>query len=589
MLLAPEIQEMIRLLETGLFSGVVAREFSRLIRPESYVDFALLQVFVDTNSILYLPDGPVDFSNKTGRFMGTIRAAFAGMERTEILERVWSAKEEKRHDGKLAQGSIVLPYGVGYENDRFFFKPEAELVGEAARQFIAGNLSYVQISKMLGVTPRGASVILRNPIWTGFRVITQMRDPSPAGKYVGINGRQAGRRKIDRDPKDVIRVKVIEKPLLSQEEFDELLRIMDLKQQKHWRSQSGYTHRFTYNGFLSCPICGEQIQTANQRRDYYVCKGRRTFHKCQLKYMDREKLEKVLDGLFAYQLSSRSFLEKCTDELLKRSKENNSAVECQRLNSEINGLRRKRERVVDSYVDGVIEKTEMAKRLGPIDGGIRVASAALSRHEKNPDVDLEKLIAAFAPLVEWEFWTRDQKRQVLSSLTPDIRVANYKVESLGLNPSLFSNEDTRTGMVALPFCHFEVLASKPKSSHYPKEINTLGDRLRTHRLDLNLLQKQVADQIGVHEQTITGWERNATVPEVRYMPAIIQFLGYDPLPPATSLSERLATARRVLGLSQRKMATKLGVDPATVNNWETGRHQPTGKSLDVIARVLQVR
>lgn len=73
------------------------------------------------------------------------------------------------------------------------------------------------------------------------------------------------------------------------------------------------------------------------------------------------------------------------------------------------------------------------------------------------------------------------------------------------------------------------------------------------------------------------------------MPAIIQFLGYNPLPAASSLPERLVTARRALGLSQRKMAAKLGIDPATLMRWEAGLHQPTGKSLDLIARVLQSR
>jgi len=89
--------------------------------------------------------------------------------------------------------------------------------------------------------------------------------------------------------------------------------------------------------------------------------------------------------------------------------------------------------------------------------------------------------------------------------------------------------------------------------------------------------------------TIINWEGNATVPEVRYMPAIIQFLGHNPLPTPSSLPERLATARRVLGLSQRKMAAKLGVDPATLMGWEAGRHQPTGKSLDLIGKVLPSR
>jgi transcriptional regulator with XRE-family HTH domain len=141
----------------------------------------------------------------------------------------------------------------------------------------------------------------------------------------------------------------------------------------------------------------------------------------------------------------------------------------------------------------------------------------------------------------------------------------------------------------LPFCHFELRAPKPKPSCYPKEINTLGDHIRARRLDLKLLQKEVAEQIGVHELTITNWEGNATVPEVRYMPAIIQFLGYNPLPEASSLPRRLSTARMALGLSQRKMAAKLGVDPATLMGWEAGRHQPTGKSSDLIGRVLQSR
>ena len=54
------------------------------------------EAFADSNTILYLPEGPIDFTSKTGRLMGTIRAAIAGLERSEILERVWTAKEEKR-------------------------------------------------------------------------------------------------------------------------------------------------------------------------------------------------------------------------------------------------------------------------------------------------------------------------------------------------------------------------------------------------------------------------------------------------------------------------------------------------------------
>ena len=96
---APEIKELLNLMNDSEIHGVVAREFSRLMRPENFGDYALLQAFADSNTILYLPEGPIDFASKTGRLMGTIRAAIAGMERTEILERIWSAKEEKRKSG----------------------------------------------------------------------------------------------------------------------------------------------------------------------------------------------------------------------------------------------------------------------------------------------------------------------------------------------------------------------------------------------------------------------------------------------------------------------------------------------------------
>jgi len=70
---------------------------------------------------------------------------------------------------------------------------------------------------------------------------------------------------------------------------------------------------------------------------------------------------------------------------------------------------------------------------------------------------------------------------------------------------------------ALPFCHAELRASKPKHAHYPKEINTLSDHILKRRLNLSLLQREVADQIGVDETTITHWERNATTPPIRYI------------------------------------------------------------------------
>jgi DNA-binding XRE family transcriptional regulator len=83
----------------------------------------------------------------------------------------------------------------------------------------------------------------------------------------------------------------------------------------------------------------------------------------------------------------------------------------------------------------------------------------------------------------------------------------------------------RTDIPALPFCNVSLKAAKPLPPAYPKVLYTLGDHIRKKRLDLKLQQKEVADIIGVEEATIYNWENNRSSPAIRYLPKIREFLG----------------------------------------------------------------
>lgn len=93
--------------------------------------------------------------------------------------------------------------------------------------------------------------------------------------------------------------------------------------------------------------------------------------------------------------------------------------------------------------------------------------------------------------------------------------------------------------------------------------------------------------MGVHEQTITNWEGNESQPALRYVPAILRFLGYNPSKDNGSFPERLVEARRALGLSRRKMAQKLDIDPATVQGWESGQQRPTDRRLEEVTNIIE--
>jgi DNA-binding transcriptional regulator YiaG len=102
-----------------------------------------------------------------------------------------------------------------------------------------------------------------------------------------------------------------------------------------------------------------------------------------------------------------------------------------------------------------------------------------------------------------------------------------------------------------------------------------------------MLQKEVAEQLGVSKSCVRNWEGNTTTPEVRYVPAIIRFLGYDPLPQATGWGERLVRHRTTLGITQTVAAGRLGVDQGTLAKWEQGKREPQDGFLGRVKRFLQ--
>ncbi len=140
-------------------------------------------------------------------------------------------------------------------------------------------------------------------------------------------------------------------------------------------------------------------------------------------------------------------------------------------------------------------------------------------------------------------------------------------------------------MDALPFCHLHLQVQKPRNRAYPKKIVTLGDAIRTRRLDLGLRQKDVAKIIGCDNLTITNWEKGHSTPDVPHTGKVVKFLGYNPLPPGSTLAEHLVNYRKAHGMTQKVFAGRLGIDPSTLASYEQG-HQPAQKYRTLLEKAL---
>jgi len=127
---------------------------------------------------------------------------------------------------------------------------------------------------------------------------------------------------------------------------------------------------------------------------------------------------------------------------------------------------------------------------------------------------------------------------------------------------------------------------KPKRD-YPLTILSIADHLRKRRLDLGLTQKDAAAQLDVDPDTVRNWEQARTEVEVRFYTALIQFLGYNPLPEGRTRGQAIHRARLSQGLSQEHLASLAGVDKGTVRRLEADtprmgkrRRRPSADSSD---------
>ena len=68
------------------------------------------------------------------------------------------------------------------------------------------------------------------------------------------------------------------------------------------------------------------------------------------------------------------------------------------------------------------------------------------------------------------------------------------------------------------------------------------------------------------EVSVYNWENNRTSPFLCYVPKIVVFLGYVPFDSqAGTLGKRIVIKRNLLGMTQKELANRLGVDLSTLD------------------------
>ncbi len=189
------------------------------------------------------------------------------------------------------------------------------------------------------------------------------------------------------------------------------------------------------------------------------------------------------------------------------------------------GLYRKG-RIDEATLDGQLDEVE--KEWGALQGEIKQRTRELNGDDRRVQLQsAEVLLATLRSQLDEEI-SPELKRRIFESLVEKIEanvVDRWGVRQSELTIVYRFHQPEEAAPLFLPRCH-----RIGARNELVKPPSTLGDHLRYRRLMLKLLQRQVAQQLGASKETVYSWEHNRTKPALKYMPAIVGFLGYRPPP-----------------------------------------------------------
>ena len=549
-----------------------------------------------------------EFDSQTpiGRLMITMLSGFAAHEREVIRERSMAGTERKAEAGVWLGG--IVPYGYrkeGMKGDSRLVVWEEQIPGFDLSEADVVRMIYRMSTKQkkscqliadhfnrLGLPcgsvdtgpPQGAGKRNRRTakIWRPSHVRNLIVNRTYMGQHIfGKRTNNPGRKTITRSVQAIVSEKVWK----AAQRVLRANRIMCPRNQKH---------SYLLRGLIKCALCGltfSGITIHRQGDHYYTCNGRQRARglyglngkKCPAKAINGDYVERLAwADIEAFLREPGEVLERLRDRLsLKDEERKRHEKELKALRERLEQKTAERDRMLGLFRRGRIDEGTLDQHLEQINSesaslqsGIEADERALSAEDRAAQLrSAESLLATLRTKLAGPI-SPDLKRRIVEILVE--RVVANTVERFGAQQSEITIEyrfaqPNEPAALVLPRSHR--LGTRTR---IPQKLETIGDHLLRRRLGLKLRQRDVAKQVGVNVASIVNWENNLSKPKVHFMPAIIRFLGYNPLPPCNGWADRLVHARTAIGLTQKEAADRIGVDQCTLARWERGEREPIG-------------
>ena len=358
--------------KAGLFSTLLVFKLDRLGRVTRIIINAIYDL-EQYNVKLKSMTEPFDTSDPSGRFLLTILAGVADLERSNILQRMQLGTNRAAAAGKWLGG--IVPYGYIVNDDRFLEVNETEIPGTGMSEADVIRLIFRLISeeKMssiavadrlnnLGIPP---SYVLRGikgkrhkrtrGVWRSGRVLCIAKNTLYYGVHKYGKRSPHNRELIEREVPAIV----------SKEVWDVTQGVLHSNQIMSARNAK---NTYLLRGLIKCASCGSTYTGVNSKRTrYYLCNGKRAYkariqeqcfaHSFSMDWIDNEVWNdcmRFIDNpdLIVYAIEEN------------QSKEDESAKQIHLLEARLAECESERERIMDMYRTKLISFAEVEKQLG---------------------------------------------------------------------------------------------------------------------------------------------------------------------------------------------------------------------------------
>ena len=421
----PGLDRIRDLAEHGAIDALIFYHVDRLSRDDTNTlilarEFRQRNVELDCATVR-LEDTP------TGKFLFSVLASVASLERGMIVERTRRGKLQKAREGRVLGGGFIA-YGYTFikgEGRLEPYEPEAYWVREAYRLVVEERLTVGKVRERLvaeGVpTKKGA------PSWSHATILSMLRNRTYCGTFT-YNTR-ARRTRALRPQSEHITVPV--PPLVPVELWQEAQAVLDMQKAMQPRNTR---HEYLLTGHIRCGLCGLRMKahSSSQRRTkryrYYVCPTtdipevrERHGGACAIRALDVYRADTEVWGEVVRQLTGEVALLQGMDHARQIRKEReHDDKELERIAQKLEKLEPEGERLLDLYQAGAIDLNTFVTRMDAIkvrraallEEQSSVHTRALSRQEDAPpDIDWQAVAREYRGHID--FFTFGEKREFL--------------------------------------------------------------------------------------------------------------------------------------------------------------------------------